>query len=752
MADKDTRYITMMNVPDYVNKVVNRALQLCYDYKCGQMNGVTLLLAVISTVDRYEEKLQKCNTTYSLLINSFEYKAESGDYGVLTSKDPNNVLNDYVVEIVHIALMNMSNGTLPNVFLTALLENQDEDLKEFIDYTNINIKNLIALNSMEFNIPDLFKNFVKDVNLEVKEKNEAIENVDEYVDEMINILCRKKKKNPCLVGEAGVGKTTIVEALVKRINSGKVPKELKGKHVISISNSGLIGGTRYRGDFEERLNELFKFAVKNKVILFLDEIHSFMNMGKNGDESQSVGNQIKEYLNDGRISVIGTTTPKEWHKFIESDGALKRRLQEVIIKEPSVAVATAMLKDSIRDYEDFHKVIVLEEAVEQAVKLSDRYMKAEKLPDKAFKIIDQACSTVKIENEARDGLEMAVDASDVAKVVSKLTNINVEKLCDSEMKSLRCLEDNIHKNLIGQEYAVSKVARAIRRGKAGVSDPNKPITSLLFVGPTGVGKTELCKLISKELFNDKESFIRVDMSEFSAEYSTSKLIGSAPGYVGYGEGGMLTEKVKKHPHSLILLDEIEKAHPKVFDSFLQVLDDGRLTDAEGQTVDFTNTIIVMTSNAGYGADKLGKKKLGFSSDSSKDEMSYDEKEKIAMKALEESFRPEFLNRIDNIVIFDKITEAQSEEIAKLSLNKLANRLNDKNIKISFDNSVVKCVAKEGFDDKYGARNINRAVQNIVEDYITDAIIDGVIYDGCSCTASYNNEINKLNIELIKEEN
>ena len=750
MADRDNRYITMMNVPDYINKVVNRALQLCYDYKCGKMNGVTLLLAVISTVDKYEEKLQKCNTTYSLLINSFEYKAESGDYGVLTSRDPNAVLNDYVVEIVHLALMNMSNGTLPNVFLSVLLENQDEDLKEFIDYTNINIKKLISINSMDFDIPDFFKNFVKDVNKDVKEKNEAIENVDEYVDEMINILCRKKKKNPCLVGEAGVGKTTIVEALVKRINSGKVPKELKGKHVISISNSGLIGGTRYRGDFEERLNELFKFAVKHRVIIFLDEIHSFMNMGKNGDDSQSVGNQIKEYLNDGRISVIGTTTPKEWHKFIEGDAALKRRLQEVIIKEPSIKVATAMLKDSIKDYEEFHKVIVLDDAIETAVKLSDRYMKSEKLPDKAFKIIDQACATVKIDNEHNDGLEMAVDSTDVAKVVSKLTNINVEKLCDSEMKNLRKLEDNIHKNLIGQETAVSKVARAIRRGKAGVSDHNKPITSLLFVGPTGVGKTELCKIISKEVFNDKESFIRVDMSEFSEEYSTSKLIGSAPGYVGYGEGGMLTEKVKKHPHSLVLLDEIEKAHPKVFDSFLQVLDDGRLTDAEGQTVDFTNTIIVMTSNAGYGADKLGKKKLGFSSDSSNEEMSYDEKEKIAMKALEESFRPEFLNRIDNIVIFDKITTEQSEQIAELALNKLSDRLKEKDIVVKFDNTVVKNVASEGFDEKYGARNINRAVQNLVEDVITDAIIDGKIYEGCSCIVTCEN--NNINIKVNEEDN
>lgn len=741
MAEREPRYITMMNVPDYVNKVVNRALQLCYDYNCGRMNGVTLLLAVISTVEKYEEKLQQCNTTYQLLISSFEYKVGLGDYGVLTDKSPNAVLNDYVVEIVHHSLMNLDKGDMPNVFLEVLMQYPDEALKEYIDYTNININKLINISSASFSIPEFLKGFVKDVNQDVTDKNESIENVDDYVEELVNILSRKKKKNPCLVGEAGVGKTTIVEALVQRINSGDVPKSLKGKRVISVNNSGLIGGTRFRGDFEERLNELFKFAVKHKVILFLDEIHSFMNMGKSGDDSQSVGNQIKEYLNDGRISVIGTTTPKEWHKFIEQDSALKRRLQEVVINEPSVEVTINMIKDSISDYENFHSIVVNDKAIEQAVKLSDRYMKSEKLPDKAFKILDQALATVKIRAEKTG--EKVVTCSDIEAVVSKLTGINVEKLTGSELDNLRNLEANIHKTLIGQDLAVEKVARAIRRGKAGVSDKNKPITSLLFVGPTGVGKTELCKIISREVFSDKEAFIRVDMSEFSEEYSTSKLIGSAPGYVGYGEGGMLTEKVKKHPHSLILLDEIEKAHPKVFDSFLQVLDDGRLTDAEGNTVDFTNTIIVMTSNAGYGADKLGRKKLGFSGDSSSNEMSYDEKEKIAMKALEESFRPEFLNRIDNIVIFDKITEAQSEAIAEISLDKLATRLKDRNIKVKFDHSLVKNVAHQGFDEKYGARNINRAVQNLVEDKITDAIIEGYMVEGSEYLVVFENNDTKI---------
>ena len=723
MQDKDLAYIQLMGIPKYINSVLNTSLNLCYQYNCSKVNGVMILLAVLILMDdkEREERLRKCNSTYSLLISSFEYKVDSGEYGVSDVKSPTDVLHTYVTDIIDFVLGYDDNVDLACAFLEALNSDRDKYLEEYLEYTELDLQKLISLKKEEFVIPDSLRKFVTDTHKLVRDKSEKIENVDIYVDKLINVLCRKNKKNPCLVGEAGVGKTSIVEALVKRIDSGDVPECMLNKHVVSISSSNMIGGTKYRGDFEERMSALFKFASKENVILFLDEIHTFMGLGKNGDSSQSAGNNIKEYLSDGRISVIGTTTNKEWHKFIESDSALNRRLQQINVDEPSIEVSIKMIRDAITNYEDFHNVSISEESIESAVRLSDRYMKLEKLPDKAFKIIDQACATVKI----RKKNNKKVTENDIMMVVSDLTGIELSKIKMSELNKLKDLKENIHKQLVGQENAINKVVKAVIRGKTGVADSNKPVASMLFVGPTGVGKTELCKILSKELFNSRDSFIRIDMSEFSAEYSTSKLIGSAPGYVGYGEGGILTEKVKKHPYSLVLLDEIEKANPKVFDSFLQVLDDGRLTDSEGQTVDFTNCIIIMTSNAGYGADSFKKSSLGFSA-TDNTEIDYNKREQIAIKELENTFRPEFLNRIDNIVIFDNITKEQSVNIAKLALNKLEDRLKNNKFLIKFDISVANYIADKGYSEKYGARNINRTVQEIVEDKIAEDIVNGYI--------------------------
>lgn len=739
----EKRFVDIMGVPANITNIINNAVGLAVEYNCSCINGAMLLIGAIESLDNREEILEMCGIKYELIISSFEYMVGNNAYsrGELSRE---TILNPYVITMLNISMSKINKKSASLAFLESLNERKDVSLEEFLEYIELDIELFLELCSEQYYIPEELKQFVRDTNKEVEEKNESISNVDEYVDEMINILARKNKKNPCLVGEAGVGKTTIVEALVKRINSGNVPEFLKDKKVISVNNSAMIGGTRFRGDFEERLSMLFDYASKNNVILFLDEIHTFMSMGKNGDDSQSVGNSIKEYLNDGRISVIGTTTNKEWHKHIESDSALQRRLQEISINEPNVNLAIDMLNKSKSNFESFHNVIISEDAITKAVKLSDRYMKLEKLPDKAFKIIDQASATVKISEKNKD---KNVTENDVISVVSKLTGINVDKLSKSEIGKLKNLEEIISENLVGQDEAITKVAKAIRRGKAGVRDANRPIASLLFVGPTGVGKTELCKLISKEVYDNKESFIKIDMSEFNEEYSISKLIGSAPGYVGYGEGGMLTEKVKKHPYSLILLDEIEKANPKVFDSFLQVLDEGRLTDAQGQTVDFTNCIVVMTSNAGYGAEHFGKKPLGFNADNSKFN-NYEEREAIAKKELESTFKPEFLNRIDNIVIFNQLNKEQTKKIVEIHLKKLSDRMKEQDIAIYFDNSIIEYINEQGYSDKYGARNIVRAIQNIVEDYITDLIVSEDLISGQSCLLSINKENNKIASKIV----
>ena len=448
---------------------------------------------------------------------------------------------------------------------------------------------------------------------------------------------------------------------------------------------------------------------------------------------------IKKALSDGDIRIIGATTDKEYHKFIEKDSAFDRRLQVINVKEPSIEDAISMIKGSISNYSKFHNVDITEKCIESAVKLSDRYIKDKALPAKAYKVLDQAATIVKL-----DGRKVTTP-DDILHTVSNITGINVNRLDKSEAKQLLKLEDTIGKKLIGQKNAVRTVCKAIRRSKAGVREEGKPLASFLFVGPTGVGKTELCKVLSDEVAIGDNSFIKVDMSEFSEKYSTSKMIGTAPGYVGYGEGGQLTEKVKHNPYSLILFDEIEKAHPDTFNMFLQLLDEGRMTDGEGNTVDFTNCIIVMTSNAGYGAEKLNRGNIGFASDNSQNA---EDTEKIAMEALKETFKPEFLNRLDNIVVFDKLNTKQCKDIVKLMLNKLSKRIYDNNeITVRFADSIVNSIAEKGFSDEYGARNLRREIQNTIEDILADEILSGALASGDTATVSMRN--NKIHITRRK---
>lgn len=735
MRKKDMRYIKIMNFDKEANAIINRAIQFSESESCGEINTVHLFLALVEKTEMGKDILEQMNTTFDSLYESYKDIAKTGDYYNNNGRVDIYNLDNMTQELFIILTAATSRMAMRNRNVTAkslfeqLLSVESETLDDFLERFDTSVEQILNSRSKKFVIPEQLSNFVVDMNSEDSKNKEQISNVNEYVDTMIEVLSRKLEANPCLVGEAGIGKTTIARAFVQRILSGNVPNEFKDTHVAYINSALLTSGTRYRGDFEERMQYLIDWASKSNVILFLDEIHTFINLGSNSDSAETAGNMIKKALSDGDIKIIGATTTKEYHKFIEKDPAFNRRLQVIDIKEPSVENAIEMISSTISNYETFHNVSIPKECIKLAVELSDRYIKDKALPAKAYKILDQAGTVVKL--SGRD----TVTDNDVLSTVSKITGMNVNKLNKSEAKQLLSLEDTINKNLIGQENAVKTVCKAIRRSKAGVREENKPLASFLFVGPTGVGKTELCKVLSKEVAMGDTSFIKVDMSEFSEKHSTSKMIGTAPGYVGYGEGGQLTEKVKHNPYSLILFDEIEKANPEVFNIFLQLLDEGKMTDGEGNTVDFTNCIIVMTSNAGYGAEKIGKSRLGFGATDS----NIDNPEKIAMEALKENFKPEFLNRLDNIVVFDKLNEEQCSNITTLMLRRLAERIYKNNgISIAFRKSLVNHIVSAGFSSEYGARNLRREIQDTVEDLLADSILSEELVKGDKAVVTWKN--------------
>lgn len=733
-------YIKIANFDEPTNEVVNDAIEISGSTKCENINLVHILLALLNNTEFGYKLLDLADTSYEEVYNYYINEVENGHYGNFDSAnvpfDFKFFSNDVMALLSEAASRSAFQGkqTTTQSLFEILLSNNTDYLREFMEAIGITDEVVNDAIYGEFFIPEPLEDFVEDLNTTVKKSPQTIKNVDQYIDEMIEILNRKLKANPCLVGEAGVGKTTIVKGLVQRILSGNVPNNLKNTHIVYINGALLTSGTRFRGDFEQRMQILIDWASKVDVIIFLDEIQTFINSGGAGS-ADTAGNMIKTSLADGSIKIIGTTTLKEYHKFIEKDTAFDRRLQKLEIKEPSIENAIDMIKDSIIDYEEFHNVEVPYNVIESTVKLSDRYMKNKFLPDKAYTILDQACAKVKLSHRNK------VEESDILNVISKIATININKLGDNERKQILSLEDTIKKNVIGQKNAIESVVKAIKRSKAGVREPNKPMASFMFVGPTGVGKTELCKVLSNELAMGDASLIKIDMSEYSEKHSISKLIGTAPGYVGYEEGGQLTEKIKHNPYSVILFDEIEKAHPEVFNVFLQLLDEGRLTDGEGEKVDFTNCIIVMTSNAGYGAEGMNKLKLGFNSEAVK--LSSNESEKIARKALKETFKPEFINRIDNIVIFDKLTIENCKSVTRLLLNKLSNRLKDQDININFTDELVNMIVENGYSEEYGARNLRREIQDNVEDMIADQILSKQLKEGCKVTMTYNN--NKIEI-------
>lgn len=602
------------------------------------------------------------------------------------------------------------------------------------------------------------------------------------IQRVIQILSRRTKNNPCLIGEPGVGKTAVAEGLAEKIIAEDVPEMLKNKRVVSLDIASMVAGAKYRGDFEERIKKCLEEVKKaGDVILFIDEVHTIVGAGS-AEGAVDAANILKPLLARGEVQVIGATTLNEYRKYIEKDSALERRFSPVTVGEPTNEETIEILK-GIRDrYEAHHNVKITDEAIKAAVELSTRYINDRFLPDKAIDLVDEAASRVKMRtytqpdtlkkleeeisamNKEKDdaikvqdfekaaGLRDKINVEkeklqkekekweskntksittlteeDIAEVVASWTGVPVKKLTQTENEKLRNLEQTLHQRVIGQNEAVDAVAKAIRRGRVGLKDPNRPIGSFLFLGPTGVGKTELSKALAESLFGNEDAMIRIDMSEYMEGHSVSKLIGSPPGYVGFDEGGQLTEKIRRKPYSVILFDEIEKAHPDVMNMLLQILDDGRLTDAQGRTVNFKNTVIIMTSNIGARLI-TDKTTLGFSAGEKKEESQkeYETIKKDVMGELKKQFRPEFINRIDEIIVFHKLNDEDIKQIIDIMLNQVTKRMNAKDIELEIDNSVKELIAKKGVDTNYGARPLKRAIQNILEDKIAEEILDGNI--------------------------
>ena len=639
------------------------------------------------------------------------------------------------------------------------------------------IKKDISRINGSYSLTPTLNQFGEDITLQAEEgKFDNIIGREKEIERIIQILSRRTKNNPCLIGEPGVGKTAIVEGLAEKVVLGEVPESLKNKRIVGVDISGMVAGAKYRGDFEERIKKALNEVKKvEDVILFIDEIHTIVGAGA-AEGAIDAANILKPLLARGEIQLIGATTIEEYRKYIEKDSALERRFSPVDVGEPTEKETIDIIK-GIRDkYEAHHNVKITDEAVKSAVTLSVRYITDRFLPDKAIDLIDEAASQVRmkmftepdeiktleerlentskekeeaiynqefekaakfrdIEIQTRKQLEQEknrwkkakskditeIGEENIAEIVSKWTGIPIQRLTEDENQKLQHLEDKLHERVIGQNEAVEAVSKAIRRGRVGLKDPKRPIGSFLFLGPTGVGKTELSKALSEILFDNENSMIRLDMSEYMEAHSVSKLIGSPPGYIGFDRGGQLTEKIRRKPYSVVLFDEIEKAHPDVMNILLQILEDGHLTDSQGREVDFKNTVIIMTSNLGA-RHITDKKSLGFGN--IENDKEYDESKKEVIKELKHELRPEFINRIDEIIVFHKLNKNDIENIAQIMLKQVEKRLQKQKYIVEIDDGVIKTIIEQGFDSDLGARPLRRTIQNLVEDRISEEILSG----------------------------
>lgn len=702
------------------------------------------------------------------------------------------MLNSFVgTEHILIALLRESDSSAVK-FLNALNFDEEsllEDVGASLGKAESQFRNNSQKNKKGKSSTPTLDEFGKDLTeLASQGKIDPVIGRDKEIERVIQILSRRTKNNPCLIGEPGVGKTAIAEGLALKIVKDEVPELLAGKKIVSLDLTSMVAGTKYRGDFEERIKKAMD-EVRNagNVILFIDEVHTIMGAGA-AEGAVDAANILKPSLARGEIQVIGATTIDEYRKNIEKDAALERRFQSVLVGEPTEEEAVEILKGLRDRYEAHHKVKITDEAIENAVKMSARYIADRYLPDKAIDLIDEAASRVRLkaftappnlkemeleikrlkdekasavrsqdyenaakirdkENELQTLLDeekekwknssshdvKQVEVEDIANIVSQWSGIPVTQLTKEESERLLNMEQILHERIVGQDKAVSSVARAIRRGRVGLKNPNRPLGSFIFLGPTGVGKTELCKTLAETMFGNEDAIVKLDMSEYMEKHTVSKLIGSPPGYVGFDEGGQLTEKIRRKPYSVVLFDEIEKAHPDVFNMLLPILEDGVLTDSQGRKVSFKNSIIIMTSNVG--ASKIVDKKasLGFGENAENNDI-----ESLVMGDLKKTFKPEFLNRIDEIIVFNQLEQKDIEEIAKRMLSSLSKRVADLEIELDFTPEAVTAIAEAGFDKVYGARPLRRAIQQKIEDPLSELMLENKIAKGAKCTVDFKN--------------
>lgn len=766
-----------------------------------------VLLGLMRTGGIESKALSSAGANYELLKQYLTIKRPKGDYKQI-SPDISEDFKQLIEEVNHEMRMNRDRGNFGYYMLKNLIWT-DGLAMEMLRGTNVSPKEVnrflefyMASNAQaekESKTPNLDK-YGEDLTMKAISKLDGVIGREDEIARIIQVLTRRTKNNPVLIGEAGVGKTAIVEGLAKKIAEGQVPDIMRGKKIVSLDMSHMVAGTKYRGDFEKRITDTLKeVASMEDTILFIDEIHTIIGAGSS-EGGLDASNIMKPYLSKGDLKVIGATTISEYRQYIEKEPALERRMQPIMVEEPTVEETIEIIR-GIRDkYEAFHKVQISNEVIDEAVKLSDRYLVDRFLPDKAIDVIDEVASKLKVttykipkeileiqaqldqlqedkvkaintqdfekaaylrdqiikletrffelkeEFENDKDFKATVDVERVREIVADWSKVPVKQMTDEETEKYKDLEKRLKEYVIGQDYAVDQVSMAIKRARVGLKGKDKPIGSFIFVGPTGVGKTYLAKSIANELFGGEEEMIRLDMSEFMEKHTVSKLIGSPPGYVGYEEGGQLTDAVRSKPYSVILFDEIEKAHPDVFNILLHILDEGRLTDSQGTEVDFKNTIIILTSNAG--ASKLSSKKsIGFAT-SDVDKGDFEYIKNVVNEELKNLFKPEFLNRLDDIIVFDRLSKEDTKEVVELELDELIDRIEEIGYEAKYTDKVIDHIAEKGYDENYGARPLKRAIKTEIEDLLAMEILDGKISKDDKITIGMKN--GSINITTRKK--